>query len=80
MAEIPDKIDLNYIAKINPSAAAAAEVARQVNRIIDYLKANEQKLLALPDFNSPVSELTEQKLGPHPDHDESLRFLNKKSP
>jgi hypothetical protein len=73
MAEIPEKIDLNYIAKINPPTAAAAEVARQVNKIIDYLKSMEPKLMALPDFNNPVSELVEQKLGPHPDQDDELK-------
>jgi len=77
MAEIPEKIDISYISKINPPVAAAAEVARQFNKLVDYLKSIEPKLLALPDFNNPVSELVEQKLGPPPDKDDELRRFYK---
>lgn len=79
MVEIPDKIDLNYIAKINPPSAAAREVAQIVNVLIAYLKSIEPKLLALPDFNSSVSELVEQKLGPPPGEDEELKRLYDKT-
>ncbi len=43
MAEIPEKIDISYISKINPPVAAAAEVARQFNKLVDYLKSIEPK-------------------------------------
>jgi len=54
ISEIPDKLDPTYLTKMNPPVGAAAEVARAVNKIIDYLHAIDTKIASLPDFSKPI--------------------------
>lgn len=70
MAELPEKIDLTYITKINPASQGAAEVARAVNKLIEYL---QERGPALDAFIKPMDEIVDRKLGPHPDVDPDLR-------
>jgi len=56
MVELPDEIDLNYLAKINPAYASSQAVARTVNVIIRYLKENDAKLRLLPDFSKSLDD------------------------
>jgi hypothetical protein len=73
MTDLPDKIDLTYILRINPPSAAASDVARTLNKLIDYLREREHLFTSLQAFAKPVDELVDRRLGPHPDHDPDLK-------
>lgn len=73
MPELPDLIDPNYITRINPPSAGAAEVARVINKIIQYLKDIDPALATLKTISKPMDEVVERKLGPHPKYDPELK-------
>lgn len=75
MTELPDKIDIQYVTKMNPASQGAAAVATVINTILDYLRERESLFDALKAFAKPIDETLDRKLGPSPGTDPDLRDL-----
>lgn len=73
MTELPDKIDIPYVIRMNPASQGAAAVANVVNQLIVYLREHEELFESLKAFAKPIDETLERRLGPPPNRDPDLQ-------